>query len=55
METQQPKLPDRHKDRLVRADGGTAAYLKLRRRLWAEATEKAPGTGDTAASLRQVS
>ena len=28
METQQPKLPDRHKDRLVRADGGTAAYLK---------------------------
>ena len=47
METQQPLLPDRHVDRLVHADGGTAAYLKLRRKLWAEVEERrrasAPG------------
>jgi len=53
METQQPTLPDRHVDRFVRADGGTAAYLKLRRQLRAEAQQRHqvndPG------SLRQVS
>ncbi len=37
MKTQQPRLPADHVDRLVHADGGTAAYTKLHRRLWAEA------------------
>ena len=56
METQQPLLPDRHVDRLVRADGGTAAYLKLRRKLWAEVEERRRAQPpDSASSLRQVS
>jgi phenylpropionate dioxygenase-like ring-hydroxylating dioxygenase large terminal subunit len=35
--TQRPRLPDQQIDHLVRADGGTAAYLKLRRKLLREA------------------
>jgi phenylpropionate dioxygenase-like ring-hydroxylating dioxygenase large terminal subunit len=45
-ETQDPPLPDLHVDRLVRADAGTAAYLKLRRQLLAEAAGRsAAGPG----------
>ena len=33
--TQEPRLPDQHRDPLVHADAGIAAYLKLRRRLLA--------------------
>jgi len=36
--TQEPRLPTPHCDKLVRADAGTAAYLKLRRRLLEEET-----------------
>ncbi|MCZ6782172.1 MAG: aromatic ring-hydroxylating dioxygenase subunit alpha [Proteobacteria bacterium] len=41
--TQEPRLPDQERDRLVRADGGTAAYLKLRRKLLAEAGQAPTG------------
>lgn len=37
--TQEPRLPDQHRDHLVRADAGIAAYLKLRRKLLAQAQE----------------
>lgn len=53
METQEPNLPDRHVDRLVRADGGTTAYLKLRRQLWAEAEARRDAGGSL--PLRHVS
>jgi len=56
METQQPKLPDLHVDRFVRADGGTAAYLKLRRKLWSEfEQQRAAAPEEATGPLRQVS
>ncbi len=56
METQEPKLPDLHVDRFVSADAGTAAYLKLRRKLWAEVEERRRASPKgSGSSLRQVS
>lgn len=56
METQDPQLPADHVDRLVAADGGTAAYQKQRRRLLAEAETTRENAGEPgAAPLREVS
>jgi phenylpropionate dioxygenase-like ring-hydroxylating dioxygenase large terminal subunit len=53
VETFQPKLPQDHLDRLVRADAGTAAYRKLRRKLIDAAQQGDHESGDPA--LRRVS
>lgn len=52
VETFTPELPEEHRDRLVHADAGTAAYRKLRRKLIAEAGGSV-AEGD--APLRRVS
>ena len=44
--TQEPRLPDRNEDHLVRADAGTAAYLKLRRKLISQAKRRADAGPD---------
>ena len=48
--TQEPRLPDRNEDHLVRADAGVAAYLKLRRKLLAQAQ----GRSDAGPDLREA-
>ncbi len=48
--TQEPRLPDAHEDHLVRADAGTAAYLKLRRKLLSQHKR----SGDARPDLREA-
>jgi nitrite reductase/ring-hydroxylating ferredoxin subunit len=50
--TQEPRLPGHDLDHLVRADAGTAAYLKLRRKLLAEAAAR--GEADARPDLREA-
>jgi nitrite reductase/ring-hydroxylating ferredoxin subunit len=45
--TQRPRHPDQDLDRLVRADAGTAAYLKLRRSLLARSASSRAATSST--------